>query len=103
MPALRRLRSPMDFMDGRLVGAFDDHFVDANVRRTAGGPDQRFGDVFGGERVDTFIDFLRAFGVAFDTDDGEFRFSQTRIDGADAHAGAGQFYTECVGDFEFDG
>src|SRR5947207_1881941 len=38
------LRSPMDFVDGRLVGAFDEHFVNANVRRTAGDPDQGVGN-----------------------------------------------------------
>src|SRR5204862_715127 len=77
MPAL--LPAPMDLVDRRLIGAFDEHFVDADVRRTAGGPAQRFGDVLGGERVDPFIDFLRAFGVAFATDGGAFRFGQAGV------------------------
>ena len=89
MPAL--LHTAMDFVDRRLIGAFDEHFVDANVRRTTRGPDQGLGDVLGGERIDPFINFLRAFGIAFETDDGEFGFGQAGVDGADAHAGAGEF------------
>src|SRR5438445_684000 len=40
-PALLPLRAPMDFVDGCLVGAFKEHFIDASMRRPAGGPDQR--------------------------------------------------------------
>jgi hypothetical protein len=50
-PRRRLLRlhgPPMHFMDGRLVGGFNDHLVDAHVRRAAGDPDERFGNVVGG-------------------------------------------------------
>ena len=49
LPRLLGRRCPsIHLVDGGLVGAFDKEFVDVDVRRTAGDPDQRFGDVFGG-------------------------------------------------------
>ena len=51
---------PVQLVDGRLVGAFDDHLVDAHMRRTARHPHERFGDVLGGQGFDAFIDFLGA-------------------------------------------
>src|SRR5438552_11296721 len=77
MPGL--LPAPIDLVNRRLVGAFDDHFVDADVRRTTRSPNQRLGDVFGGERVDSLVNFLRPFGVAFETDDGKLGFGQAEI------------------------
>ena len=82
MLELPALRAPMNFVDGRLVGAFDEQFIDANVRRTAGGPDQCFGDVFGGEWNDAFVNPFRALGVAFESDDGELGFRHAWINRA---------------------
>ena len=57
---LLRHRPPVQLVNGRLIGAFDDHLVDAHMRRTAGDPHESFGDVLGGQCLDAFIDFLRA-------------------------------------------
>src|SRR5688572_7957619 len=39
--------APMHFVDGGLVGALDDHLVDADVGRAAGHPNEGLTDVFG--------------------------------------------------------
>ncbi len=71
------------------------------MRRTARDPDEGFGDVIGSQRLDAFVNFLRARFVAFEADDGELRFRKTGIDRADAHAGAGEFEAKGFGDLQF--
>ena len=88
----------MDFVERRLIGAFDDHLVDADVRRTARHPDQRLGDVRGGEGIDAFINFLGARSIAAETHDGKFRLGQAGIERGDTHAGAGQFQPQRTSD-----
>src|SRR6266700_3251777 len=93
----------MDFVNSRLVGALDEHFINANVRRTAGGPDQCFSNVFGGKRNNSFVNFFSALSVTSESDHGEFGFGHAGINRADAHASAGKFQSERLGDFEFSG
>ena len=53
----------MQLVHLRLVGALDDQFVDADVRRTARGPHDRFGNIFGAQGNDAVIHLLCAGGV----------------------------------------
>ena len=48
MPTLFCLRPAMNFVKRRLIGAFDHHFVDTHMGRTARGPNQSVGHIVGG-------------------------------------------------------
>jgi hypothetical protein len=96
-------RAPMNFVNGRLVGTLDDHLVDANMRRTTRRPKQGFGDVFGGKRVDSFVNLPGPLRITLETDQGKFGFRQAGINRADAHAGAGKLQPERLGNSEFSG
>src|SRR5947207_12326209 len=78
----RGLDPAVNLVNRRLVRAFDDDLVDADMGRTRGHPEERFGDVLGGEGFHAFVDFFRARLVALVADDGEFRFRHSWIDGA---------------------
>lgn len=90
-------------MDGGLVDGFDEEFIDVNVRRARGDPDQNFGNIFCGERMGAFVDFLCAGGVAFEANQRELRFGEAGIDRADTNAGAIQFQAQGSGDLKFAG
>ena len=98
--SLRR-RAPVDLMNGGLVRAFDEQLVNVYVRRPAGDPNERFGDIFGSEGFDAFVNFLCALGVALEADDRKFSLGQAGIDGADAHARAIKFEAQRLGDLQF--
>ena len=52
------LHSPIDFPNRRLVHRFDNEFVNIDVCRAAGHPDENFRDVGGGQRIHAFINFF---------------------------------------------
>jgi hypothetical protein len=49
----------INFSNRRLVNRLHDQFINVDVRRTAGDPDQNFRDVARRERIGSFINFLR--------------------------------------------
>lgn len=79
-----------------MVGRFHEDFVNVDMWRTAGHPDDDFGDIFGGQWIHAGINTLRHFAVAFETDHGKFRFRQAGINRADANAGAKQFVSQAA-------
>ena len=68
LPFALRSRPPIDFVHGGLVGGFDDQFVDTNMRRPAGDPEERFGNVFACQRDHPFVNLFGACRVAFEAD-----------------------------------
>ena len=90
-------------MECGLVGAFNDHFIDAHIVRPGGHPKQRFGDVVRSKRFHTFINLFRFFRVALESDHGEFRFGHAGIHRGNAQAGAAKFEAEGAGDLQFGG
>src|ERR1019366_9794073 len=67
-----RLHSPVHFPNRRLIHRLDDEFVNVDVSRAAGDPDQNFRDVGGGQRIHAFINLFGLRGVAPETHDGKF-------------------------------
>jgi hypothetical protein len=95
--------APVHLVDGRLVGGFDDQFVDADVRRSGGHPHERFGHVLRRQRRHAFVDLPGARGVAPEADERELGFRQARIDRANPHAGARELESEGPRNLEFPG
>ena len=93
-----RSRAAMDFVDGGLVGAFDEQLVDVDVRRAARHPDQSFSDVLAGERDNAVIDLFRSGLVTFESDLGKLRLGHPRVDGANPDTRAAKFQAEGAGD-----
>src|SRR5439155_26663352 len=78
LPSRPLLRRPsVDLVDRGLVGGLDQDFVDVDVRGTTGDPNQGFGNVFGSERFDAFVNLFCALGVPFEADNRKLSFSQT--------------------------
>ena len=72
-------------------------FVNVDVRRAAGDPDQNFRNVFSGQRVHAGINLFGGSRVALETHQRKFRFRQPRIHRADADARADQFQPQRAG------
>src|SRR5687768_13325771 len=90
----------MDFMDGSLIGAFDEHLINVDVRRTAGHPNQRFSDVLTRERFDAFIYPLRPSHIPLKTHQRELRLCHSRIDRSHAHPCATEFQPQSASDLK---
>jgi hypothetical protein len=56
-------------VDGSLIHGLHEQFVNVHVRGAAGDPDEDVGNVFGGERVGSFVNLLGPGNVAFEADD----------------------------------
>ena len=93
--------APVDLVQGGLVGALDDEFIDADMGRAARDPKDCFGDVFGGQGDDAFINLLCFGFIAFESDDGELGFGHAGIDGGDTQASAAKFEAQGLGDLQF--
>ena len=70
----------VDELDRRLIGGFNDHLVDANMRWAARDPNERFRNVIAGEREHSLVNFFRARRIAFEAHEGEFCFRSAGID-----------------------
>src|SRR5262245_12441782 len=90
----------MDFMDGRLVGALDQHLVNIHVGWATGAPNQRVRHVLAGEWLDTFVYLFRPPRIAFEADQRELGLRHARIDRTDAHSGAAEFQPQRACDLQ---
>lgn len=100
-PLLGGGRAAVDFVDGGLVGAFDEDFIDAHMWRTAGAPYQGFGDILGDQGFGAFVNFLGLGDITAEADEREFGLGDAGIDTADADAGSVEFQAQGAGDGKF--
>jgi hypothetical protein len=91
----------MNLVDGGLVGAFDDHLIDAHMGWPACNPNQRFCHIFSKQRCHTFIDFFSPSRISLKPDQRKFGLGKTWVDGSYSHAGPAQFQAKSSGDLEF--
>ena len=92
--------SPIHFMDGGLIGRFDEEFVDVHMRRAAGHPDENFGDIPGCQGNDALVRFPGQFDIALEPHQREFRFREAGIDGGNTQASSVQFQPKGAGDLQ---